>query len=194
MKKKYITWQEIQSRIDIIDKPGTKVFGIPRGGAIAACLLRKAERVMTHEEATLILDDICDTGETRNEYHLLTMGKPFFAVVDKLSVEEHEDWPWVVFPWEHEDEEGEFDEILKKTLTRFHEMYCQYIDLTTLAGCREAYKEATKNSVVIMNMMIFQNILTLGTVARDSGHSLGEAVVQGIHKFKSFTEIEKGAE
>ena len=194
MKKKYITWAEIQRRIDTIDKEGVKVFGIPRGGAIVACLLRKAIRVMTHEEATLILDDICDTGETRNEYHLLTMGKPFFAVVDKLSVAEHKKWPWVRFPWEPEDEDEEFDEIIKKTLTRFHEMYAQYIDPSTLAGCREAYKEHAKNSAVIMNMMIFQNILTLGTIAQDGGHSLGEAVIKGLHKFKAFTDIQDGAE
>ena len=194
MKKKHVTWQEIQSRLDLIDKEGVKVFGIPRGGAIVACLLRKATRVESHEEASLILDDICDTGETRNKYHLLTHGKPFFAVVDKLLVEEHKDWPHIQFPWENENEDEEFNDILKKTLTRCSEMYAQYVDPGTLRAMKEAYRQHTKGSAVVASMMIAQSLLALGPVAAEYGYSLGEAAVQGILKYQSFTEIQEGAE
>jgi len=194
MKKTYIPWCEIEKRLEEIDKEGNKVFGVPRGGAVVACLLRNATRVMSHKEANIILDDIVDSGETRNEYILKTCGKRFFAVIDKQMVEEHKTLPWVVFPWEHENEVEEFDEVLKKTLTRFIEMNEEYLDPSAVEGVRAAYKQHAGTSKIVAKVMMAQNILTLGPIARDMDSSLGEAVVQGIQKIRSFTEIEEGAE
>ena len=68
MNKIYITWQEIMSKINKsgIDQKDHKIYGVPKGGMIAAGFLQNATSVYDPKVADFILDDIVDSGKTRD--------------------------------------------------------------------------------------------------------------------------------
>lgn len=87
------------------------LYGVPRGGVPVAYLLQRflpsARIVDDPESADIIVDDIIDSGKTRNKYP----GKPFAALYGKEESQPH--WQgngptyvgetttgWLVFPWE----------------------------------------------------------------------------------------------
>jgi GTP cyclohydrolase IA len=78
------------------------LYGVPRGGVYAAMLLIPTEDfrlVETPEDADFIIDDIIDTGKTKEKYNKLFRSKPFFALVNKKLHKEYSD-SWISFPWE----------------------------------------------------------------------------------------------
>jgi GTP cyclohydrolase I len=83
-----------------------KVFGVPRGGTMALhCFMAGVkpalvEPVLHPEEAHVILDDIIDSGKTRQYYRNLFPSIPFVAVIDKKDNPDHRQLGWVQFPWE----------------------------------------------------------------------------------------------
>ena len=89
---------------DLLDQRTLKIFGIPRGGvpvAMALTPLLNAVLVDSPERADIIVDDILDSGETRNRYRDRFPEKSFYVLVDKgdpLWADQ-----WVVFPWEVTD-------------------------------------------------------------------------------------------
>ena len=83
-----------------VDKPGYTVHGVPRGGACAVQYLRKARAVAVPGQADVILDDIIDSGKTRDRYRVRYPSKRFVALVDKT--EGDCEIGWVKFPWEGE--------------------------------------------------------------------------------------------
>jgi hypothetical protein len=103
MPDKYImSWEEVRRRVDRIKKghdETTVYWGVPRGGQIVAALAGYP-RYVTQDprEAHVIVDDIVDSGETREIYLKRFPYKPFYALVDKTS-NDH-DLGWVEFPWE----------------------------------------------------------------------------------------------
>tara|TARA_R110000787_G_scaffold70574_4_gene156829 strand:- start:5703 stop:5999 length:297 start_codon:yes stop_codon:yes gene_type:complete len=70
MKKHKISWEEIYLKIETmknaLDKDTDKIYGIPRGGQIVAGLTGMA--VDTPEEATIIIDDLYDSGTTYEKW------------------------------------------------------------------------------------------------------------------------------
>jgi GTP cyclohydrolase I len=88
---------------------GKKIYGVPRGGVPAAYLIAGCDPSITivesADEADVIVDDIIDSGATRDKY----IGMPFYALVNKL--EDDKDMPWVIFPWEGSAENGIEDNI-----------------------------------------------------------------------------------
>ena len=88
-----------------------RVYGVPRGGMCALIhtlgfygsylqgygLVEPSSLAGT---ADVILDDIIDSGSTRQKYLELFPGKPFVALVDKTNGDK--DLGWVHFPWEQE--------------------------------------------------------------------------------------------
>lgn len=89
-----------------LDAPLMHVYGIPRGGIPAAFAVADAynrdalsELRITDDPklADVFIDDIIDSGRTRDHYLSNHGIKPFFALVDKF---EEPDIGWVVFPWE----------------------------------------------------------------------------------------------
>jgi GTP cyclohydrolase I len=86
------TWHEVYDRLQ--HAPDGKLYGVPRGGAVIAGLLRRA--VDTPEEADVIVDDLVDSGRTKARY--ATYGKPFWVLYEKQASD-----GWIVFPWEHRD-------------------------------------------------------------------------------------------
>jgi GTP cyclohydrolase I len=80
------------------------VFGVPRGGMLAVAThfstIRQPGTVVLHPaDADVIIDDIIDSGRTRDYYRTLFPWTHFAALVDKTKPEDA-DLGWVVFPWE----------------------------------------------------------------------------------------------
>ena len=78
------------------------IYGVPRGGIPAAQLVSAAldvkgfsnELVDAAVKADVIIDDIIDSGRTREKYEK-QYPVPFFALIQKADLKE-----WIVFPWE----------------------------------------------------------------------------------------------
>lgn len=88
-----VTWQEIKDRVSKLD--GTlKYYGVPRGGQYIAAMLNPVDSI---EEADIIIDDLIDSGATRNRFK--DSGKKFIALFDKTTEHDLKD-KWLVFPWE----------------------------------------------------------------------------------------------
>lgn len=96
-----------------------KICGIPRGGVCAAyaiaayTLSNSAVKVIdSFQLADVIVDDLVDSGVTRERFRLLFPNKPFAVLFDKHwnVPPEQKDWivgmsfpgdaGWLVFPWE----------------------------------------------------------------------------------------------
>lgn len=104
----YITWDEIRSRLKTL-KP-QKYYGIPRGGEIIAQLLPYGWIAKNPEEADAFLDDLIDSGKTR-DYYMGTYGLPFYGLFEKKDPSE-----WYQFPWEVEgtlDAESHIQRVLQ---------------------------------------------------------------------------------
>jgi GTP cyclohydrolase I len=89
-----------------------RAYGVPRGGVSAAMAVHaaalgsgvKIDLVSELQHADIVIDDIVDSGRTRE----LTLAKArwtlkaehFFALIDKTSPTFKADKSWYVFPWE----------------------------------------------------------------------------------------------
>lgn len=98
---------------------GDALYGVPRGGVPVAYALAAYEpylRIVDDPaEASVIVDDIVDSGATRARYKQLYPGKRFFALYDKS---EFLDGEWVVFPWENDPGTVEDDSIVSTIRNR----------------------------------------------------------------------------
>lgn len=98
------TWSEIYEKIQLKLSlySGCTLYGVPRGGAIVAGLaatgLTDNTATSVIEDATVIVDDVVDSGRTRHKYNERFPDKNFVALYDKK-----ENDVWIQFPWEHED-------------------------------------------------------------------------------------------
>ncbi len=100
MDKLSLSWDDVYRRLDNLSGIYEPIYGIPRGGSIVAGLLgarSTLQIVSSPEEANFCLDDIIDSGRTRDYYHE-TYNLPTIALVDK-QVEGLID-TWIEFPWE----------------------------------------------------------------------------------------------
>lgn len=78
------------------DEP-LRIYGVPRGGIPVAYILSKfiSNSIIVDSPviSDIIVDDLIDSGKTRERYKKL-VDKPFYTLVEK------EDKEWIVFPWE----------------------------------------------------------------------------------------------
>jgi|TARA_R110000796_G_scaffold205393_3_gene321411 hypoxanthine phosphoribosyltransferase len=130
MKKIIIDWDQIDKlisrlsyRIEVSDDKFENIYGLQRGGLIPAVMLsHKLGMPMTKGDIgpnTLIVDDICDSGETLdklvNKYQTL-YSYPFNLKTAVLHYKPHtscfkptlyaKKWDnsnWIEYPWERED-------------------------------------------------------------------------------------------
>ena len=102
MNKIKITWDEVFEQLAAIDLPGTKVYGIPKGGMIAAGFLKKATITPIPDMADVILDDIFGTGSTLLHY---AKYKVHFHWL--FDTRQYPKGTWLVMPWEAEHPAGE---------------------------------------------------------------------------------------
>jgi GTP cyclohydrolase I len=82
------------------NKEPLRIFAVPRGGIPAAlAVLRhiniKSELITSARDADIFVDDLVDSGATRDRYFRLEPTTPFFTLFQKHNKEE-----WLTFPWE----------------------------------------------------------------------------------------------
>lgn len=129
-KKRFLEWKDIE---DAIEKLATNIkasdvtieaiTGLPRGGLIPAVLLShkldipyidSSNELFEEYENILIVDDICDSGDTLKQHHQFfttaTLHYKSSAAVEpdfwwKLAGENE----WIVYPWEQKDSQTKPD-------------------------------------------------------------------------------------
>lgn len=90
---------------------------IPRGGIPALYAVRSHTAVRMIDDprkADLFIDDIIDSGRTRDEF-VEKYKVPFFALIDKKTTHRDLAQRWIVFPWEG-DAEGSFEDNVVRLL------------------------------------------------------------------------------
>lgn len=102
--KVYLSWEEVLARLSLFDKPDKMIYGIPTGGMIAAGFLKQAKVTHNPLEADLLLDDLIDSGATRDIYQKRYPGIPFIGLYDKQKERINN---WLIFPWEQDHPNGE---------------------------------------------------------------------------------------
>ena len=121
INKRFITWayldvamEDIASQVKSSDFEIKHIYGMPRGGLIPAVILSHKLDVplfrpgMVINNTVLVVDDICDTGNTM--YNYWKYGIPFTTIHTKLSAScqpnfyyDIVDKDWIVYPWERAD-------------------------------------------------------------------------------------------
>lgn len=109
-----------------------KVYGVPRGGIYAALLVKAAwpegvQLVDSVEAADCCVDDIIDSGATRDRY--LGPGRPFFALFTKKA-----DEGWYIFPWEQAAPEKDGEDCYRRLI--------EMVDNVQREGLRETPSRA----------------------------------------------------
>lgn len=100
-----LTWNDLRARAAKL--PYGAAYGVPRGGVFAALL--HGNVADSPEQADFILDDIVDSGRTRERWK--ASGKPFHALVDKTNGDAG--IGWVQFPWEAEPASDVEDSVVR---------------------------------------------------------------------------------
>ena len=142
MSKIYFDWKEVDNRlhdilIHCVTSPRkTKVYGVPRGGAIVAGILRshafdRVEIVPSPGLADIIVDDIIDSGATQKKF--AHFDKPFLALVDKQTIDC--DLGWVVFPWEDDKDDCDITDSIQRVLQYIGKGKTTDTTLATLTEC-----------------------------------------------------------
>lgn len=132
-RKVSLSWDDVLFLLKPIDKPNLRVFGIPKGGMCASTALQLAKIVYNVDDANIILDDIVDSGATRDKYKKLYPDKQFYSLVDKTTKSKDSD-AWIIFPWENQEVE---DDVITRLL--------QYIgEDPKRGGLRETPKRVMK--------------------------------------------------
>lgn len=126
--KIYLSWDDT---IDLVDKLCEKiiteqpnidsVFGLKRGGLIPAVMVSHKLGLPWSDVMlpnTLVIDDICDTGETLKNciggYTAVLHYKPHTSCYQpNIYATIHEGDEWVIYPWERKDSEA-IQDYLKK--------------------------------------------------------------------------------
>lgn len=123
-EKIYVTWQMVEDYVSLVcDRYKgaglTGVYGLPRGGLVLAVMVSHRLNIpmlMSPVRGCLIVDDICDSGESlihyaenssafdKPLYHITTMFyKEGAKVTPEFYVHNKYDY-WIVYPWENREE------------------------------------------------------------------------------------------
>jgi len=118
-KKYYMSWEEIKQgamsivvehlkTLDERKRHTIYIYGIPRGGipvasAVAHAFANQgafAKLVEVPGDADVFVDDIIDSGKTKERYGKYK--KPFYALIDKTKMSKNNKLKkqWIEFPWE----------------------------------------------------------------------------------------------
>lgn len=93
-----------------------RVYGVPRGGIPVAYLVADEESLSeTPGNATLIVDDIVDSGKTKDRYEKQFPETTFLALADFLDPAPVKG-QWIVFPWENGATDTSGDDIVIRLL------------------------------------------------------------------------------
>lgn len=121
--KRFVTWEEVEQFVDgVCERYKGKISGvyaIPRGGLILGTIISNRLNVpllLGAAKGCLVLDDICDTGESLIHYVKNSSGNQegyltatMFYKANRLGIKpdfymftKSEDW--IVFPWEEKED------------------------------------------------------------------------------------------
>jgi GTP cyclohydrolase I len=101
------TWDTVRRRLRELGLRDHRVYGVPRNGMLLCALLDRSNEIVTHPAAaTVILDDLIDSGATRDKFKQRYPYTPFVALLERAPGD-----PWVVWPWENET--GPEDAVLR---------------------------------------------------------------------------------
>ena len=117
MNKQYLKWEDIEVLVDILYKkiqsdlqPINSIHGLKRGGYIPAVMLSHQLKIPYSEvilKDTLVVDDICDSGETLKNapgvYQAVLHYKPHTSCVAPTIWAKEVGDEWIVYPWERDD-------------------------------------------------------------------------------------------
>ena len=109
--------RELHENPKLIDKrrlSGIRIYGVPRGGVYAAMMVYREfakdpsrmnyyHLIEDPNEADVFIDDIIDSGKTRDDFSQDFPGVPFHALVDRTNP--MTDPSWMSFPWERMNKE-----------------------------------------------------------------------------------------
>ena len=121
--KIYLNWDDVSNLVEVLCEKITKipnlthVTGLARGGLIPAVLVSHKLNLKYTSESSLkdlpssnilIIDDICDRGETLKNYKgalsaVLHYKPNTSSVVPTIYAQEHMGNEWVIYPWERKD-------------------------------------------------------------------------------------------
>lgn len=97
--KTILTWPDIRRLIEKRLPADKKVYGVPRGGSCVAALHGNMTDDPT--QAEVIVDDIIDSGRTRDKWTKLFPATPFLALIDKTDTQsQFARDGWIHFPWD----------------------------------------------------------------------------------------------
>lgn len=125
--KLFISWDDVNILVDdlchTIKVSGAQIksiTGIERGGLVPAVMIShrlSIPYVTKINKDTLVIDDICDTGETLKNlvagYTATLHYKPTAAFTPDFYSKEIKDSTWIVYPWERMDSQP-IQDYLKK--------------------------------------------------------------------------------
>ena len=123
LKKVNLSWGMVEAYVDHVAKVYTDfkftgVYGFPRGGLVLAVMISHRMGIpllMSPSKGCLIVDDICDSGETLLHYmkNSSALNKPDYAITTMVYKENDLVTPdyywgikkdeWIVFPWEDKE-------------------------------------------------------------------------------------------
>lgn len=123
IKKEYVSWQQVEDFVHKVCTMNTKhfsgVYGLPRGGLVLAVMISHRLDIpllTAPAPGCLIVDDICDSGESLVHYYKNSSGEQTDYVIATMYYKENEMkivpdiWgynktdSWIVFPWEEKEE------------------------------------------------------------------------------------------
>jgi len=118
MIKTHLTWSNITERLldALPSKRPLRVYGIPRGGLLACAALSEFKEITVTTEpepAEVFVDDIIDSGKTRESYRIAFPSIPFVAAVNKLENLIDKELGWVIFPWENNEKISAEDFVIR---------------------------------------------------------------------------------
>lgn len=119
--KIYLSWEDVWQQLSKIDNLGLQIYGVPTGGMILAGFLQKANNVNNPDLADVILDDVVDSGKTK-EYYASRYPKTAFHACFETNQDK-----WYVFPWEREHPSNSTGENSSKTIEQNITRILQYI-------------------------------------------------------------------
>jgi len=124
MKRTHLSYLDVRGRLNEKLRPYREnhsspliIYGVPRGGTILAAVMAEnypdCYQFVSHLPCHVIVDDIIDSGRTRDDYRKQFPNVPFVAAVDKTTGRD-KDIGWVVFPWEeHLADEDATDPVVR---------------------------------------------------------------------------------
>jgi len=159
MKKYFMSWDEVFKRLGDIKKAVNvkesylyktsgnnlkSVYGVPKGGMIIAGFMANSDdwiTVTSPSKADLILDDIIDSGRTKEKYSKYNI--PFKALIEKEDFKSGKFGDWVVFPWEAEKQDD-----IEDNLQRLITFYKLDVDFKSFKQTIESVIKIYRNSIM----------------------------------------------